>query len=371
MLSHFTARLPSTNSQPAAMATVSVSQQEHVTGYRIHPAVMDACLHSSAAAAPKPQPGTTQALRVPAGFAALRMSPLQPPAINTLAQLKEPAPDGSVLCGFGMQGGAQGHAMSLQGLIARPMPVPAVQNPTTAAAKASAVMQPEQILYEIEWQSVDAIPAQIGPMHAGSHAQSMPAMSFRQAQQLVLGTSSKRRGSRQQQLFQGIIRPASYSGTKMAEGHASGELEMAGADVAATFGALVHQTSDLGQSSSHGEMSPAGAVSRLLELIQKAGAGAGGKLSMTTMGALPALPAMPGATQKRPVSMRAGISGAAMWALLRVAAMEYPKTSFGGHDVSALLPQARPERLRISSTPAEVHLILAFVCLEWGSCTYL
>ena len=113
-------------------------------------------------------------------------------------------------------------------------------------------------------------------------------------------------------------------------------------------------------------MSAAGAVSRLLELIQKAGTAAGGRLGMTTVDALTTRPHVGGAANRQLASKTAGISGASLWALLRVAAMEYPKTSFGGRNVSGLGPGASADLLRIGSKPTEVlhpFVVVPAVCI--------
>ncbi len=347
---------------PPAMALIPTNHQDHISGYRIHPAVLDACLHSSAAAAPKPQPGMPQALRVPAGFAVMRMNPLQGPCVWPLAQPSEPASDGSVLCSFCIQGTSPGHGMRLHGLMAKPMPVASAHKPAAAAASArgSASIAPEEILYEIEWQCVEALQdasssAPDGTQAAGGTLQ-------------LVGTSSCQRRSHAEVFAAKIASCSSTSGsqsTDVPEGIESTAV-LAGADINAVFGFLgavapkragqvMTDMAAAENSQSRGIMNASGAVNRLLELVQKAGTAAGGKFSMTTVDALPAFPRLGDASRRQSVRRTAGISGASLWALLRVAAMEYPKTTFGGRDVSSLRPGAYPDLSLIGSKPPEVN----------------
>ena len=289
------------------------------------------------------------------------MSTLQTPSITTLAQPSEPALNGTVLCSFGMQGMPRGPTMSLQGLLAKPMPTaPAPRGALAGASRATPEMQAEEILYEVEWQCVDAASSQADASMQQAASQGAPgAAATTQGRLLILSGTSQPR----QQLFLGSIMPPTATGRSdvqpagsVAAADMSSTLQLSGADTRVLFGAGQHQAGGSFKPLSCMDVSAAGAVSRLLELVQRcgAGAGAGGRLQMTTMASLPSLPGLAGTPHMQAVSRMASISGASLWALLRVAAMEYPKTSFGGQDVSYVNAGTPTDLLHISDRPDQV-----------------
>lgn len=128
---------------PASAAAIAciTATQTHTSGFRTHPAAVDAVLHLAAAAGGKP------GLRVPAAVGALL---LRPTAVGTswpAASQSAESSDGSVLCAYCLLGPKGTAGCVVNGLLAKPMR----QAASSADSKAEEPLG--EFLYEAEWQA--------------------------------------------------------------------------------------------------------------------------------------------------------------------------------------------------------------------------
>ena len=133
----------------AAMAGMAPLQAEHLSGYRVHPSILDASLHLSAAAIHTDTPEAA-ATRVPVGISVLTVTDLkQGHTPIPLAQPSRPEQDGSVLCQCRL---LAGNTCSIQvsDLLAK-QARPLSSAPLHAPAGVADVLMSE-LLYEKQWQ---------------------------------------------------------------------------------------------------------------------------------------------------------------------------------------------------------------------------
>lgn len=135
------------------MAIMAPLQSTMLSGFCMHPAVLDATLHLSAAALPmnSTKPSVT---RVPAGISSLAISNLKHGDIPVpLAQPSKPQQDGAVLCQYKLLAGSV-CSVQLSDLLAKEArPEPSAQ-PDTSAASAQAATS--ELMYETQWQVASA-----------------------------------------------------------------------------------------------------------------------------------------------------------------------------------------------------------------------
>ena len=283
-------------------ATVAVSAQVHLSGYRLHPALLDATLHLSAAALPPAGngPAKTGGTLVPAGLGAILTSrlPAGCPRVAPIAQPSAPdEADGSALCSYQLLLPGAGCALDLCNLLAKQlMPVAAV--PPQQAAAVEDVLASE-LLYETQWEAVHAERRTGSPLlEAGSTFElGRPARgSARRDHRLRGGGAASRAGE-----FPALRgKPAALTASFCGGGSAP---YLAG--------------------------SAAGAAARMLELWQRAAPDlAGGSLLLATYGV---------ANQEQSAGAGRGgdgsaAAGAALWALARVIASENPSVAVSGVD---------------------------------------
>lgn len=139
-------------SQPV-MAIMAPKKSAMLSGFCMHPAVLDATLHLSAAALPtnSTKPSVT---RVPAGISSLVISNLKHG--NTpvpLAQPSKPQQDGAVLCQYKLLAGSV-CSVQLSDLLAQEARPMLSAQPSTSAA--SAQVATSELLYETQWQVASA-----------------------------------------------------------------------------------------------------------------------------------------------------------------------------------------------------------------------
>ena len=139
-------------SQPV-MAIMAPLQSPMLSGFCMHPAVLDATLHLSAAALPT-NSTKRSVTRVPAGISSLAISNLKHGDIPVpLAQPSKPQQDGAVLCQYKLLAGS-GCSVQLSDLLAKEArPMPSAQSSTSAA---SAEVATSELLYETQWQVASA-----------------------------------------------------------------------------------------------------------------------------------------------------------------------------------------------------------------------
>lgn len=144
------AKVPASHAiSQAVMAVLAPVQSEQVSGYCLHPAILDATLHLSAAALPT---DTTKAAitRVPVGISALSVAHLKQGDVPVpLAQPSEPQRDGSVMCQYKLLTGSK-CSLQMRDLLAkqaRPLP----SAPPGADTQSEDIPMSE-LLYETQWQ---------------------------------------------------------------------------------------------------------------------------------------------------------------------------------------------------------------------------
>ena len=129
------------------MAVMAQLQAEHLSGYRVHPTILDASLHLSAAAVLTDTPEAA-VTRVPVGISVLSITDLkQGETCIPLAQPSRPEHDGSVLCQYRLLAGSCSIQVSdVLAKKARPLSSALLHAPGVAD------MIMSELLYEKEWQ---------------------------------------------------------------------------------------------------------------------------------------------------------------------------------------------------------------------------
>ena len=298
--------------QPSALiAKVTADPQRHCSSYHTHPAVLDATLHLAAAAAPASGSGGGAApTHVPVGAAALvgagvgaRGGALYPTAHPLALEL-----DGSTACDYRLAGQTSA-TVNIQGLTTRALPTAVLQQAAAGVESASPYRQgrtapaaggsaaeralqeassPGNLLYEPQWQARSPLQP-----HTAPHAAAV---------RVDLAGSWRPRRSQQ----------GSSSSLPRLPAKADMEIRFIKGTPAAAL--------------------PVGVVlARALEAWQSAPpALSGGSARLLTVGAAPT------AAPQAPHARVGAAAGGALWALLRVAASEYPGIRVLGANLSAL-----------------------------------
>ena len=134
---------------PAAMAVMAPLQPEQVSGYRMHPALLDACLHLSAAALPTETPEAA-ITRVPVGVSALTVTELKHGHTPVpLAQPSPPQQDASVLCQYKLLAGSK-CSIQVSDLLAKQARPMSSKSPGAGVGVEEIPMS--ELLYETQWQ---------------------------------------------------------------------------------------------------------------------------------------------------------------------------------------------------------------------------
>lgn len=281
------------------MVSSTINAQQHLSGYLLHPTVMDATLHLSMAALSPSKAGSAEAVtRVPAGLAALLVAPMR--SCHTAFPLAAPQPavaNGSVLCSYRLLADAQGACLELADLVAKEVKaLPAAK--ADMVQSASDAIPEAELLYETQWQAVSA----------AEHGLAQPA-----AGDLVAAISRSTR----------LARPAGRRAGRYGRyAELDGTTDFSGAlpSKAARVMAVMEPKASMPASK---------AVARLLQLWQQSAAHLpGGAMHLVT-----ASMSEPGLA--RSASSGCDVSAAAMWALMRVAAAEIPGVAIGGTALSA------------------------------------
>ena len=270
------------------MAAMAPLRSELLSGYRLHPAILDATLHLSAAALPTAS-SRAAVTRVPASIAALAIRQMKQGAVpSVLAQPSKLRQDASVLCQYKLlTGGAC--SVQLSDLLAKRAQMGSSAQPKTSAASLGDVPASE-LLYETQWQ-VDTSAAAAGASIA--------------PQQPRFALSRPKRGLTSQHLA------AAYGETEPA-----GAAPSAAAELPHGLCALLAHDGTKDQQST----GTAQAVSAMLELWQTNAAQCQGKtVSLLTQGQLGSHLVGTAAVDMA--------SSAAVAALMRVAAAENPAIS--------------------------------------------
>ena len=274
--------------QQPVMAALEPVRPELLSGHRLHPTILDATLHLSAAALPTASSQAVVTL-IPASIAALAISQMKQGTVAIpLAQPSEPRQDASVLCQYQLLTGGT-CSVQLRDLLAKRAQMGKSAQPETSAASSGDVPTSE-LLYETQWQ-VDTSAAAAGASIA--------------PQQPCFALSRPKRGltSRRLAAAYGVRQPAGAGPS------AATELQHG------LCALLVHDGTKDQQSNGTAQ-----AVSAMLELWQTHAAQCQGKtVSLLTQGQLGSHPV--GTTA---VDMA---SSAAVAALMRVAAAENPAIS--------------------------------------------
>ena len=293
--------------QPGACCAVLAAEPgRHCSGYRMHPALLDATLHLAAAAVPRPAQGASPGpTRVPVGAAAFAAAGAgaHGGALFPAALPLAPAADGSAVCEYALAGPG-GAVAAVHGLLTRTLPAPTAQ-PSAAGSVRSAdrhaaaleqASQPASLLYEPEWQAHTPL--------APPASRPDPLRPPRAA------TFDLARG----------LRP------RGAPAHARGSPALT---------AACHVDIVLGASAA-ASLPAAAVVARALEAWHCAAAAAPSAVTLLTAGASPAAAPQPAGSGRAPAA-----AGAALWALARVAAAENPGIRVGGNERSPLSGRAR------------------------------
>jgi len=323
-LRRITAWLPKHHSvQPdaATVAATVMAGPQHGSGYLMHPAVLDATLHLSAAAASTSSP---HRVRVPTSIAALPVPTRAPQGrLTPLATPQTSAADAAITCSFLLASTATGAVLQLAGLVVKEMPI-SVPARAAAAPKLPTQAGPEtgtELLYETVWQVSEAARVQL--------SSSLPAV-----QQPALHPQAVRR-------VEGMPLDARELDAALAAVSARSQLHINAAEL------LRH-----GLTSAQGSASTvANAAMHGIELLRRHLPSASGEagLQLVTCGASPPTGAMAGHTKQADA---AAASGAALAALMRVVATENPGIRVRGLD-RALTARGRPEHHETQVLSAE------------------
>ena len=308
---------------PAATVAGSVTAgRQHASGYLMHPSILDATLHLSAAAA---APEAAQRIRVPSSLATLRI-PLQAPQ-GSLTPLATPLPaaaDGSVTCSFSLSSAAAG-ALQLCSLVIKEMPVPV--RPRQAAKEDSApALAPAtaQLVYEAVWQASKAARGGADQPTALQPHTILHPRALRREDKLPLGASL------------GTEAVPSLSAHEELCIDALTMLRAAGRDSVA--------------------MAVAAAATHVLELLRRClpAASTGATLRLLTHGASPANGSASGDAVTRESNAAAG---AALAAIMRVVATEHPGIRVQGLDAARTHHRADDQHgSQVSSTSVATSL---------------
>ena len=137
----------------AVMAVMAPLQCEHVSGFRLHPAILDATLHLSAAALPT-NSSEAAVTRVPVGISALSVTDLKQGNVPTpLAQPSGPQRDGSVLCQYKLLAGIS-CSVHVTDLLAKKASL--LPSAPLGASAGSEHIPMSELLYETQWQVTNA-----------------------------------------------------------------------------------------------------------------------------------------------------------------------------------------------------------------------
>ena len=286
--------------QPKATTVVATvtAGPKHGSGYLMHPAVLDATLHLSAAAA---SASASQRVCVPTSLAALSVPARAPQGrLTPLATPQTTAADAAITCSFLLSSTAAGAVLQLAGLLIKEMPVSVPARPTAAVATTPEPQPATDLLYETVWQVSEA---------ARMLSSSPPAM-----QQPVVHPRTVR-------YIEGIPPDTSEIDAALTAVSAHSQLQIDAAR-------LLRR----GLTSAHGSASTVAiAAMHCIELLRRhlplANDGAG--LQLVTCGASPPTSTMAG---HRHEGEAAAESGAALAALMRVAATENPSLRIRGLD---------------------------------------
>ena len=144
------AKVPASHARSqAVMAVMTPLQSEQVSGFCLHPAILDATLHLSAAALPT---STSEAAitRVPTGISALSFAELkQGDTPVPLAQPSGPQRGGSVLCQYKLRAGSKCSVQVRDLLAKQARPLPSAK---LGASTGSEDIPMSELLYETQWQ---------------------------------------------------------------------------------------------------------------------------------------------------------------------------------------------------------------------------
>ena len=283
------------------VATVTAASQ-HGSGYLMHPAVLDATLHLSAAAAPS---SASQRVRAPTSLAALSVPARAPQGrLTPLATPQSAAADAAITCSFLISSPASGAILQIAGLVVKDMPVPVPARPAAAAknvAEPAGFRPATNLLYETVWQVSKTAGVQL--------SSSLPARQQ---------TALRPRAVRQ---VEGMPLDAAAVATALTAVSARSQLHIDAADL------LRHGRADAQGAAS----TVATAVMHGIELLRRhlPSANGGAGLRLATRSASPPTRAIAGLTKH---AEAAAASGAALAALMRVAATENPSMEVGGLD---------------------------------------
>ena len=294
------------------VAATVIAGPHHGSGYLMHPAVLDATLHLSAAAA---SPSAPQRVRVPTSLSALSVPTRAPHGrLTPSATPQSSAADGAISCSFLLASTATGAVLQLDGLVVKEMPMSVPARPAAATTEPNKTV-PEthtELLYETVWQVSEAARMQLSSSLPAVQQPALHPRAMRQVESLSLDAC---------------------------EFNAASAAVSARSQLRIDAAALLRR----GLTSAQGSASTVAiAAIHGIELLRRhlASADGGAGLQLVTCGASPPTGAMAGHT-KHGETTAAG--GAALAAQLRVAATENPDIRVRGLD-TALTARGRPEQ---------------------------
>ena len=292
LLRQWTTQLP-----PLASVMGSIrAMDSHIVGYMTHPAILDANLHLTAAAAPS----ADGKIRVPASLAVLTVSDYNSTGLFTpSAQPTIGRPDGTAVCSIKLMNPAQQIAVDLCDLLIKEMPPRNSTLPETVAVSAAeALRTADGLMYETHWQAF-ATPA---------------ALPTRDGADSTFSTQSSRVTS------------------ELGEGRKIADVPSLTSNRHLRINMLPRQ-SKVSTASRQQCGSIIHSIQRSMEVLRHAlrASKTGSNLELITAGSTPATQSMGSAVRLT----NAAVSGAATAAIIRVAANEYTSTTFCGLDVAA------------------------------------
>lgn len=271
------------------------AMDSHIVGYMTHPAILDANLHLTAAAAPS----ADDKIRVPASLAALIVSDYNSTGLFTpSAQPSIGRPGGTAMCSIKLMNPAQQVAIDLCDLLIKEMaPINSTLPETAAVSVTEAPHTADDLIYETHWQAY-ATPA---------------ALSTRNGAESTFSTHSSQ-----------VI-------SQLGEGRNIAEVSTLTSNRHLRISMLPRQ-SKVSTASRQQCGSIIHSVQRSMEVLQHAlrASKTGSSLELITSGSTPATRSIGPAT-----TLTHAISGAATAAVMRVAANECTSTTFCGLDVAA------------------------------------